>query len=242
MDLQLALLLRLVAAHLLADFALGPLLRSQPGRRPAAPLRDGRTYAHALIAAALTYLLAARWNAVWILPVVLVVHLVSDVLGPRKADRRVSFLDQAGHLAAVVLIWFILLGSGRGGATVYVVDLLRGDAFWIIAVAYAIVIWPCGIVVGRLTERWRDEAAASANGLSGAGLWIGRLERVLVVTFVLLDRFEAIGFLIAAKSILRIGEVTGHNDRRQAEYILVGTMLSLILAIVTGLAAARLLG
>ncbi len=242
MDLQLALLLRLIAAHLLIDFALDPVLRSRFGRQPVAPLRDARTYAHALVAAGLTYVLAGRWSAAWILPVVFMVHLLSDALGPRKADREVSLLDQAGHLAVLVLIWFILLGSGRGGATVYLVNLLRGDTFWIIAVAYAIVIWPCGIIVGRLTQRWRDEAAASANGLSGAGLWIGRLERVLVVTFVFLNRFEAIGFLIAAKSILRIGEVTGHNDRRQAEYVLVGTMLSLILAIFTGLAATRLLG
>ncbi|MFW6055809.1 MAG: DUF3307 domain-containing protein [Chloroflexota bacterium] len=242
MDIQLALLLRLAAAHLLVDFAFHPLLRSRSGQQPVAPLRDARTYVHALVAAGLTYVLAGRWSALWILPVVFAVHLLSDAVAPRKADREVSLLDQAAHLAVLVLIWFILLGSGRGGATVYLVDLLRGETFWIITVAYAIVVWPCGIIVGRLTSRWRDEAAASANGLSGAGLWIGRLERVLVVTFVLLDRFEAIGFLIAAKSILRIGEVTGHNDRGQAEYILVGTMLSLILAIVTGLAAARLLG
>ncbi|MFO7902720.1 MAG: hypothetical protein R6U98_08675, partial [Pirellulaceae bacterium] len=52
----------------------------------------------------------------------------------------------------------------------------------------------------------RDEVGdVGTEGLFRAGLWIGRLERVLILTFFLLQRFEAIGFLIAAKSIFRFG-------------------------------------
>lgn len=239
MDLQLALLFRLFAAHLLSDFALAPLLRGHETDDRAS--HSPRTYLHGLIAAALVYLLSGRWSAIWIIPVVLVVHIVSDLAGPGRNARSVSLLDQGGHLVVLLFIWFVLLGPGRGGANVYLVDALRGSNFWVVLVAYGLVFWPCGAIVGRLTERWRDEARPADNGLKDAGLWIGRLERVLVLTFVLLSRFEAIGFLIAAKSILRIGEVTGHGDRRQAEYILIGTMLSLLLAVAIGLATSRLL-
>jgi hypothetical protein len=73
-------------------------------------------------------------------------------------------------------------------------------------------------------------------------MWIGRFERVLTVTFVLLDRYEAIGFLITAKSILRFGETRAPGARKEAEYILIGTMLSFTAAIFVGLGVRWLLG
>ncbi|MFO7738926.1 MAG: hypothetical protein R6V46_10655, partial [Desulfatiglandaceae bacterium] len=60
--------------------------------------------------------------------------------------------------------------------------------------------------------------------------------------FFLLQRFEAIGFLIAAKSIFRFGEVSKPERRKEAEYILIGTMLSFLIAIVTGIGAAWVVG
>jgi hypothetical protein len=53
---------------------------------------------------------------------------------------------------------------------------------------------------------------------------IGLLERALIFLFVLTGQTAAIGFLIAAKSILRFGEV--QDDRRAAEYVIIGTLAS----------------
>jgi hypothetical protein len=241
METQLVLLLRLVAAHMLADFVLAPLLRSRADGENGGRRRAARPYIHGLLAAGLTYLVAGLWGALWLMPVVFAVHVVSDLAGPGNGRRSISFPDQALHLVVLLVVWFILLGPGRGGALGGIAAMLQGQGFWIVAVAYGLVIWPCAEIVGRVTQRWRDEAGPLQDSLAGAGLWIGRLERVLIVTFVLLNRFEAVGFLAAAKSILRIGEVTGHNAHRQAEYILVGTMASLVLAITIGVVAARLL-
>ena len=49
--------------------------------------------------------------------------------------------------------------------------------------------------------------------------------------------FSGIGFLIAAKSILRFSDIKNAEDRKEAEYILPGTMVSFIVAICTGLMA-----
>lgn len=241
MDVQLVLLLRLLAAHVLSDFVSDSLLRSRADGESGGRWRSARPYVHGLIATGLTYLLAGRWNALWLIPVVFVVHVVSDLAGPGRKRRDVSFSDQALHLVVLLVVWLMLLGPVRGGAVANIVALVRSQDFWTVVVAYAIVFWPCNVLVAGLMENWSKQDSLSSDGLESAGKWIGRLERILVVTFVLLNRFEAVGFLIAAKSVLRIGSVTGHNDRKRAEYILVGTMLSLTLAIAVGLVAARLL-
>jgi len=67
--------------------------------------------------------------------------------------------------------------------------------------------------------------------LRNAGRLIGITERFLVLTFMLLNQFAAIGFLIAAKSILRFQG----KESIKTEYVLIGTMLSFGLAIGTGL-------
>jgi hypothetical protein len=44
-----------------------------------------------------------------------------------------------------------------------------------------------------------------------------------------------IGFLLAAKSVFRFGDLTRAKNRKLTEYILIGTLLSFLIAIATGL-------
>ncbi|OHX64045.1 DUF3307 domain-containing protein [Flammeovirga pacifica] len=71
--------------------------------------------------------------------------------------------------------------------------------------------------------------------LIDAGQWIGILERILILTFVLNGDIKSIGFLLTAKSVFRFGDLKGGKDRQMTEYILIGTLLSFSLAIFTGL-------
>lgn len=61
------------------------------------------------------------------------------------------------------------------------------------------------------------------------------LERLLICCFILAGHFEAIGFLLAAKSIFRFGDLKEAQDRKLTEYVLIGTLLSFGIAIATGL-------
>ena len=63
-----------------------------------------------------------------------------------------------------------------------------------------------------------------------------------MLTFVLLNQFSAIGFLIAAKSIFRFGDLTKHQDRKLTEYVLLGTFTSVALTMAVGLACGAVLG
>jgi hypothetical protein len=71
-----------------------------------------------------------------------------------------------------------------------------------------------------------------------AGRIIGILERMLIFFFVIIGQFAAVGFVIAAKGVVRYKEL---EDRNFAEYVLIGTLLSSLLSILTGFIVAHLI-
>jgi len=78
---------------------------------------------------------------------------------------------------------------------------------------------------------WKPQEDNEVDTLKNAGNYIGMLERVFVFSFVVLNQWSAIGFLIAAKSVFRFNDLTRAKDRRLTEYILIGTLTSFGLAI-----------
>lgn len=63
------------------------------------------------------------------------------------------------------------------------------------------------------------------------GRLIGILERIFVYIFVLLGQFAAIGFILAAKGVARFQDF---KSRTFAEYVLIGTLISTLLAMIVG--------
>lgn len=59
------------------------------------------------------------------------------------------------------------------------------------------------------------------------GRIIGLLERIFVFLFVLLQQYTAIGFILAAKGVARFQDF---KSRTFAEYVLIGTLISALLA------------
>jgi len=89
-----------------------------------------------------------------------------------------------------------------------------------------------------LTKPFRDKIANHGElSLENAGTWIGMLERLIIFFLVLISQYEAIGLLIAAKSIIRLKE----GDQKMSEYVLVGTLLSVSVAMVTGFIVSKLM-
>jgi len=83
-----------------------------------------------------------------------------------------------------------------------------------------------GFAVGFLMEPWSD---AMKGGLPGGGRLIGNLERALVFLMLLTGQASSIGFLIAAKSVLRFTAVK--DERKFSEYVIIGTLASFAWAI-----------
>jgi len=68
---------------------------------------------------------------------------------------------------------------------------------------------------------------------------IGQFESIIIITLVLVNHFEAIGFLTIGKSIVRFAV---HNSNLRSEYVLVSTMMSYVIAILTGVCINYLFG
>ena len=103
--------------------------------------------------------------------------------------------------------------------------------------------------VGPLEGRVAEDPPATATAPAGppapgaasarVGATIGILERLLIVVFILTGVTEAIGFVVAAKTIARFRLL---EDREFAEYYLLGTLASVSVALVTALLARAALG
>ena len=68
---------------------------------------------------------------------------------------------------------------------------------------------------------------------------IGIIERLLILTFILAGNYEAVGFSIAAKSIARFKEL---DDKNFAEYYLLGTSVSVGIAVAVGIVLRAIVG
>ncbi len=227
------LLLKLLTAHLLTDFIFLPA--SWISDISQKKIRSVKLVWHVLGTALLAYVFSGRYHT-WEIPlVILISHYLIDLVKVYLPDKFGYFLAaQAAHTGVIAAIW--LIADGQGPALVSRLIEIGGEQHvWLVAFGYILVTWPLGTLIGRATVSWRREIAASAeltDSLASAGKWIGICERILILTFVLTGQFASIGFLIAAKSILRFGE---KNAQKKTEYILVGTLMSFSLSALLGI-------
>jgi hypothetical protein len=128
------------------------------------------------------------------------------------------------------------VGAGPSGQTALTttdprVERLRGWSFRIGPLAGRVVADPPTLpepVAGVDGER------VALPPPTQVGATIGVLERLLIVTLLLVGADVAIGFVIAAKTIARFKLL---DDRDFAEYYVLGTLASVSVAIMTALAA-----
>jgi hypothetical protein len=117
-------------------------------------------------------------------------------------------------------------------------SILGRDFFPAVAVFAGVIacIWLGSVFMERAIAPFADQLeTAEARGLESAGKIIGQLERFLIFVFILSGSSTAVGFLVAAKSILRFGELSNEDNRRLTEYIIIGTFMSFAYAVVVSL-------
>ncbi len=79
----------------------------------------------------------------------------------------------------------------------------------------------------------------SAVELLKRGRLIGVLERAVLFVVLVAGSYEALGFIVAAKSLIRSRDFEG--DRDLTEYFLIGSLASVAVAVATGTTARYLL-
>lgn len=155
-----------------------------------------------------------------------------------RKKRNIFLIDQLLHLVILMVIW-VMLHFTNESFIVWLKKFVLIDKNLFIVTAILSLLSPSGILIGKLTDTFRSKIK-NDNSLENAGKYIGYSERLLILLFIFLSQYEAIGFLLASKSILRISKDNDEEGRKKTEYVLVGTLLSFFIAVVVGLACRSL--
>jgi hypothetical protein len=235
MNPELIFALQLLLAHVITDFVFQSKKWIKQKRKKKA--KSPFLYIHAVMAGLITYLIVQDWN-MWLVPVVITVtHFFIDLwkLYQESDSLKYFLLDQFFHIIVLALVWLYATES-YGELLPFATSVLASKSFLVYVTGYLIVIFPIGFIIGKATQRWQREIKKEdgIKSLEKAGRYIGIFERILVLTFILTDNFSAIGFLIAAKSILRFSDKSKSGARKQTEYVLIGTLMSFALTILIG--------
>lgn len=231
------LLLKWLCAHLIGDYFLQTRAMVRHKRR--FRHKSWMLAAHSLLHGVLIWLFTAQWHA-WYLPaIVAVTHYLIDLWKLNRPDKTTYFIiDQLLHVAVLVALYLATQANWEQVKSLFAAGWNHKNA-WAILLGYLLMLWPAGYLIGYLTQRWQNDIGhqleRSKESLAEAGKWIGMFERILVYTFIITNQFGGIGFLITAKSILRFNETKKETGRKEAEYILIGTLISFAFAILTGL-------
>lgn len=232
------LLLKLVLAHLAGDYLLQPARVARGKRRAGMLALHLGVHGVLLLLVAFTEPPSARLAAG--LLALLAAHGLIDAWTSRWARRDLGALlaDQGLHaLALLAAVWVARPDEWRG-LTALAGGAVPDPRAWTLVVGIIAALPAGAIVVGRIVRPFAEAVDAGEEearpGLARAGWTIGVLERALVLLALLL-RFEAlVGFVIAAKAILRLPEARDPRYRALAEYYLVGSLASISWAVLVG--------
>ncbi|MBD3349186.1 MAG: DUF3307 domain-containing protein [Candidatus Eisenbacteria bacterium] len=235
-----AMLALLISAHVLSDF-LFQSERVATGKES----RTGPLLEHGVAVFATHLVVLAPFASVeltaWLFGLC-VLHTAQDAARSRAFGERGRTLgafaaDQALHLGFAVALWAIL--ASRGVDEQVVSPAVGPWLPWIGRAALVVAGFVFNLrggstIVQRTLERF---PTACPDGDPGdqyrMGRVIGYLERALVYALILNGQWGALGLVIAAKSVARFPEL---KTKAFADYYLIGTLASMVVAVGVGLA------
>jgi hypothetical protein len=232
------ILIKLILAHFIGDFLLQPT--SWVKDKEESKANSIFLYAHILIHGLLIILIL--WNVnYWLLALLLMIaHGIIDTikLYAQKEDNKSNWflIDQILHIISILGLWVFFFKP-----EINFIPIISSPKIWIYATAILLITVVSGIVMRELMSSW-SKAINDSNdeSLNNAGKYIGMLERLFVFVFVITGNWEGIGFLLAAKSVFRFGDLKESKDRKLTEYILIGTLLSFGIAMAVGMFVLKL--
>ncbi|MBC7523614.1 MAG: DUF3307 domain-containing protein [Flavobacterium sp.] len=220
-------LIRMLLAHLLADFLFQTkkMVHSKKWFSVAMLL-------HILIVFGLTFLFTK--NLVISLIISLLHYIIDGIkveLNKTNLSKTIIFtIDQALHITIIILCWGIYFGISQLVLKTLLLPI-NNYSISLLFLSYFLITTPFGYFIGLLTKRFQNtnnnEVKTDKNGFL-----IGIFDRIIILTFMILGEYSAIGFLITGKSIIRFSE---KNEDIKSEYVLLGTMISYGMIIITGI-------
>jgi hypothetical protein len=247
MQSELQVFLALLLAHLLADFPLQSSAMVRAKKTSWKPcIKHGLTHYFCALGCLLLFtaepMRSLRVQGLLVLYVL--AHIATDV-GKQLLVRnhvfpdhaRLFLADQAIHVAIVAgIAWGVTRATWAEVQAVVLSSAPKKLDALVTAVVYTAVLFGGGYLIRYCTRSLSQPLVVSQEEtreeLQNAGLYIGWLERFLVITALLMQSPALVGLILTGKSVARFPEL---KDARFAEYFLIGTLLSISIALLGGL-------
>ena len=225
--------IQLILAHLFGEFILQP--NSWVAEKESKKLKSRYLYFHVLIHTILSFIFLWNTELWWIAVLIGVSHFIIDAaklsFQTAKSKKSWFFIDQALHIAVIAGVSFYF--------NEFNFEFLKDKEILKILMAALFLTTPASIFIKILLSSWTPVPETQNNiqteSLSSAGKYIGILERLLVFTFIVVNHWEGVGFMVAAKSVFRFSDLAQAKQRKLTEYVLIGTLLSFGMAVLTGI-------
>ncbi|MDH8702224.1 hypothetical protein M2138_001584 [Dysgonomonadaceae bacterium PH5-43] len=230
---MIKLLLLQYIAHLMADFYFQP--QSWCDQKDNKYFSKVHCY-HFLVVLVSSYLLSFSISFWWAALIISVFHLLLDLLKSSlilnnqlncRVKKNLFFLDQLLHIiiiSSIVILYSKINETSFGTITIQILFFV-----------FSILL--CGKPYNIFIKKFMEANSIMVsddeknNSLIKAGRIIGSLERVLSFILVVFNQFAAVGFIFAAKSLLRFKD----TETAKTEYLLIGSLLSFGMAIILGI-------
>lgn len=241
LDTYTMLFIPLYTAHLVGDFVLQSAYDVKYKTRWRVLLK------HSGMIALLSYIMIGIGRAWTIGLVILISHALLDGIKTRSPRQGLMpfVLDQMAHLTVIWMIAAVsMMADLMPVPSIWATTLGRSYYMACVVLSGAVISVRAGsILIGfavqPLLQQLKEAGSVYAEepdqtrnllerGFVDGGRLIGQLERALIYLFVLVGQPAGIGFLIAAKSVFRFGEISNRANRMEAEYILIGTLYSFL--------------
>tara|TARA_B110000046_G_scaffold113247_1_gene120488 strand:+ start:5046 stop:5765 length:720 start_codon:yes stop_codon:yes gene_type:complete len=227
------LFLKLLLAHILGDFVFQP--EKWVKDKEENKVKSIKLYFHIgihtiLLLGVLKFNLQEYWLGFLL---IIISHYIVDVLKlylqKKKTKRTLFFIDQITHIS------ILLIASSFYVNFLFSMENIITENNLLLLIFILLIVYVSSVIIKIIITQWNPESKKkNDDSLAKAGRYIGILERLFVFIFVITNHWEAIGFLLAAKSVFRFGDLTSSKDRKLTEYILIGTLLSFGFAILLG--------
>lgn len=154
-----------------------------------------------------------------------------------KKNGRIFVVDQCAHIISIFILAYIMNDWNFSIGHIKIINNILNAygydaeilARWVLAILFLHI--PANIFIQNFLEDYKlkgDKEIIKAD--NKAGRRIGTIERLIMLVFLSMDQYTAMGFILTAKSIARYDKIT--KDEKFAEYYLLGTLVSTLCVIV----------
>lgn len=234
---MLTLSLQFVLAHFIGDFLLQP--NKWVTDKKQHKIKSNYLYLHILLHF-LLLVATTGFNKHYLIGILFISisHYVIDCIKlyveNKKNEKACFFIDQLLHLAVIAFV----INQYQPCRIKF--EWLLETKTLALATALIFTSYVTAIILKIVLAKWNPETNSTEEKITNdetnnAGKYIGILERLFVFFFVISNFWQGIGFLLAAKSIFRFGDLKEKKDVRLTEYILIGTLLSFGMGILSAM-------